>query len=307
MKIRILSLTMLAIAAPVQAAGPFSVTELGRSFYRLDDAVKALGGGDGTIVIAPGRYPECAVVASGNVTFRAVTPSTAIFNGGACEGKATLVLRGASAVVDGLVFQNVHVADRNGSGIRLEHGDLTVERATFRDSEQGILTADDPAGTIRISHSTFSGLGGCPGGMCSHSVYVGGYARLLVDHDRFERGTGGHYVKSRAVHTEVLDSSFDDSHGRATNYMIDLPSGSTGTVRGNEFVVGADKENRSAMITVAAEARTNASAGLVIEGNKASRAPGVSFPTVFVADWSHEPLRIGTNTLGSGIKPFETR
>ncbi len=294
-------------AAFAQSAGPFSVPELHRSFYRLDDAVKALGGGDGTIVIAPGRYPDCAVITGGSITIRASTPSSAIFDGGACEGKATLVVRGSNATIDGLVFQDVRVADHNGAGIRLEHGDLTVERSTFRNSEQGILTADDAAGTVRVSHSTFSGLGGCPGGMCSHSIYVGGYGLLAIDHSRFERGTGGHYVKSRAARTTVTDSSFDDSAGRATNYMIDLPNGSTGTISGNEFVVGQDKENHSAMIAVAAEARVNPSAGLIIDGNKASRATGVAFSTVFVADWSHEPLKIGSNTLGSGIRMFETR
>jgi hypothetical protein len=298
---------LLATAASAQSAGPFAVAEIGRSFYRLDDAVKALGGGDGTITVAPGRYSECAVVTGGNVAIRAATASTAIFDGGACEGKATLVLRGDSATVEGLVFQNVRVADRNGSGIRLEKGDLVVERSTFRNSEQGILTADDAAGVIRISYSTFSGLGGCPDGMCSHSIYVGGYGRLTIDHARFERGTGGHYVKSRAIRTEVTDSSFDDSQGHTTNYMIDLPNGSVGAITGNEFVMGRDKENHSAMITVAAEARANPSAGLSIAGNTASRAPGVTFPTVFVADWSHEPLKIGANTLGSGIRAFEPR
>ena len=49
-----------------------------------------------------------------------------MFDGGACEGKATLVLRGRSARVDGLVFTHVRVADGNGAGIRIEQGDLEV-------------------------------------------------------------------------------------------------------------------------------------------------------------------------------------
>lgn len=279
----------------------------GKAFSRLHDAVRALGGGDGQILIADGRYADCAVVDAGNVSFQAITPSAVIFDGGACEGKATLVLRGASATVDGIVFENIRVADRNGAGIRLERGDLTVTRSTFRDSEQGILTANDPAGSIRIERSTFSGLGGCPDGMCSHSIYVGGYARLTVSRVRFERGTGGHYVKSRAPFNAVTDSSFDDSAGRATNYMIDLPAGSVGSVARNVFVQGRDKENYSAFIAVAAEARDNPSKRLSIVDNDARIAPGVSRNTVFVADWSHEPLSIDRNTLGPGIKPFETR
>ncbi len=304
---RSLALVLLASPALAQSGGSFRVEESGRSFYRLDDAVKSIGEGSGTITVAPGRYPDCAVFGGANLTIRAATPSTAIFEGGACDGKGTLVLRGLSATVDGLVFKGIRVPDRNGVGIRLEKGDLTVARATFLDSEQGILTADDPGGSITIERSTFSGLGGCPGGMCSHSIYVGGAGTLTVNRVRFERGTGGHYLKSRAARTIVTDSSFDDSAGRETNYAIDLPNGSTGRIAGNVFVVGKNKENHSAIIAVAAEARANPSAGLVVEGNDASIAPGAGFGTTFVADWSHEPLKIGTNKLAAGIKVTDSR
>ena len=300
---------ILLVATPLlaQPGGNFRVEETGRVFYRLDDAVKSLGAGSGTIVVAPGRYADCAVFVGANITIRAAEPSTAIFEGGACDGKGTLVLRGLSATVDGLVFKGIRVADRNGVGIRLERGNLTVTRSTFIDSEQGILTNDDPANTITIERSTFSGLGGCPDGMCSHSIYVGRAGTLTVNRVRFERGTGGHYVKSRATRTIVTNSSFDDSAGRETNYAIDLPNGSTGRIAGNVFVVGKNKENHSAIIAVAAEARANPSAGLVIEGNDASIAPGAGYPTTFVADWSHEPLRIGPNKLGAGVKVTDSR
>jgi len=161
---------------------------------------------------------------------------------------------------------------------------------------------------IRVDRSTFSGLGRCDRGLsCAHGIYVGHYGALVVTRSRFERGNGGHYLKSRANRIEVTDSSFDDSKGRTTNYMIDLPAGAIGTIARNMFVQGLDKENHSAMITVAAEARENPSHGLAVSGNTASLAPGVSWSTVFVADWSHEPLAVGANQLGKGIRAFETR
>jgi hypothetical protein len=310
MKIRLAALGLI-VAAPLgaqQAAAPFTIQETGRGFYRLDDAVKSVGNGDGTIVIAPGRYKDCAVVDAGRVAFRAQQPGTAVFDGGTCEGKAALVLRGRDAAVDGIVFQNMRVPDGNGAGIRLEKGPLTVLNTMFRDSQQGILTADDPRATIRIDRSTFSNLGSCANSAgCAHGLYVGRYGSLVVTRSRFERGAGGHYLKSRAVHIDVRDSSFDDTGGKATNYMIDLSAGATGTITGNTFVQGKDKENHSAFITVAPESRDNPSAGLTIAGNQASLAPGVSWTTVFVADWSHEPLRTGPNQLTKGITPFETR
>lgn len=306
---RMLFLCAALAAAPLAAQGnaPFVIAESGEGFSRLADAVRQVGEYQATILIAPGTYRDCAVQEAGYITYKARQPGTAVFSGGACEGKATLVLRGAGAAVEGLVFQNIRVPDRNGAGIRLERGDLEVSQTTFRNSEQGILSANDANGAISVDRSTFSGLGGCPDGMCSHSIYIGATGSLSVTRSRFERGTGGHYVKCRAPQVEISNNSFDDSNGTSTNYMIDLPAGATGSITGNFFVQGRSKENWSAFISVAPEGSDNPSAGLAISGNEARLAPGVNRQTVFVADWSREPLRLGANTLGPGLKAFERR
>ncbi|TVV74887.1 right-handed parallel beta-helix repeat-containing protein [Sphingomonas solaris] len=311
MKIILALLAATTLTGPVLAQGrpaPFTIEATGKGFYRLDDAVRSIGDGDAVIRIASGTYRDCAVQEGGRIAYRAIEPGKAVFDGTTCEGKAALVLRGRDAVVDGLVFQNMRVPDGNGAGIRLEKGPLLVRNAVFRNSEEGILTADDPASAITIDRSSFSGLGRCDRGLsCAHSVYVNAYGSLTVTRSRFERGQGGHYLKSRARRIAVSDSSFDDTRGHTSNYMIDLSTGATGTIAGNTFVQGADKENHSAFITVAPEGRDAPSAGLAVVGNKASLAPGITWPTVFVADWSHEPLTLSANQLGKGIKPFETR
>lgn len=305
------ALIALAGASQVVAQAttlPFTIEGSGQGYWRLEDAVKAIADRTATIVIAPGTYHDCASQHAGDISFRAAKPGSVIFDGKICDGKAALVLHGRGARVEGLIFQNMRVPDGNGAGIRIETGNLVVSNSWFRNSEEGILSADDPASSITIDHSTFSGLGRCDRGLsCAHSIYIGNYGRLTVTHSRFERGAGGHYVKSRAAQTFVLDSSFDDSGGHTTNYMIDLPAGSIGQISGNSFVQGHDKENHSALITVAAEARDHPSAGLVITNNSASQAPGADWPTVFVADWSHEPLKIGVNRLSGRIQRFETR
>ncbi len=293
--------------AIAQQSGPYTVAATGRSYDRLQDAVNAIGAADGAIRIAPGRHSDCAVQQQGRVVFIAAQPGTAIFDGGACEGKATLVLRGTAAHVEGLIFQNIRVADRNGAGIRLEKGDLSVKQSWFRDSEQGILSGNDSAGEITVEKSTFTRLGGCPDGMCSHSIYIGDYGSLTVNRCRFEAGTGGHYVKSRAARISVTQSSFDDSAGRETNYMIDLPGGAGGAITGNVFVQGRNKENYSAFITVAPEGKTHPSNGLQIADNDARIVPGVTRETFFVADWAGDPIAIGNNTLGAGVARYQRR
>ena len=293
-------------AAPQDA--PYTVAESGRGFARLQDAVDAIGGGMGTIRFAPGRFADCAVQSAGEVAYVAATPGQSVLDGAICEGKAALVLRGRSARIEGLVFANMRVPEFNGAGIRIEQGNLAVSQAWFRDSQQGILSAHDHGGTITVDKSTFTRLGTCEGaGGCAHSIYVGEYGALTVTRSRFEAGRGGHYVKSRAAKVAVLNSSFDDSSGRGTNYMIDLPGGASGRIAGNWFVQGPNKENHSAFIAVGAEARANPSAALVVEGNDARFAPGVTWPSVFVADWTGEVRQIGQNALAARLVRYEKR
>lgn len=307
-------LAALAVAAIPAAAvfaqdgAAFTVVETGRGFNNLQDAVDAIGGGTGTIAVAAGMHRQCAVQSAGSISYMASEPGQAIFEGATCEGKAALVLRGRDANVSGLVFRRMAVADFNGAGIRLEQGNLTVAQSWFLDSQQGILTGNDANGRIVIDKSTFSGLGTCEGaGGCAHSIYIGDYGHLRVTRSRFEKGRGGHYVKARAKRVEVASSSFDDSAGSSTNYMIDLPAGATGQITNNWFVQGQSKENYSAFIAVGAEQKLHNSDGLQIAGNDARLAPNVRRNTIFVADWSGANLDIGPNNLGSGLGRFERR
>lgn len=285
---------------------PYRLAETGKAYGSLAAVVARIGNGSGTIEVQPGIWRDCVVQEGGTITYRAVTPGTAIFDGGVCEGKGTLVLRGRSARVEGLIFQNIAVSDENGAGIRLERGNLAVVNSLFRDSQQGILSAQDASGQIVVDKSSFARLGICESD-CAHSIYIGDYGSLTVTRSRFEQGQGGHYIKSRASRVSITDSSFDDSNGNGTNYMIDLPGGASGEITRNIFVQGQNKENWSAFIAVAAEGRSYSSDGLQIFGNSASLAPGVSRNTWFVANWSRDRIPLGQNQLGKGLSPYDQR
>jgi hypothetical protein len=308
---RILPLIALALTAPAaaqQKRAPFTIAETGEGFATINDAVQSVRMGTATILIASGVYHQCTVQQGGNITFKAAQPGTAIFEGTACEGKAAFVLRGQRSTIDGLVFRGIQVSDGNGAGVRTEMGDLTVTNSTFLDSQEGILGGEPNGQRIIIDHSTFAGLGQCDQSPdCAHAIYLANQGSVTITNSRFERGTGGHYVKLRVPHTTISDNSFDDTAGRKTNYMIDLPEGGTGLISGNTFVQGREKENWTAFIVVAAERKTYSAAGLRVEGNVASLAPGETRSPAFVADYSHDRLALGTNRLGAGIRAFETR
>jgi len=303
----IVALSATAINAQGSGAA-FTITETGRSYATLQEAVNAVGNTRATITIAPGTYRQCAVQQAGVITFVSEKAGAAIFEGVACEGKATLVLRGGGAEVRGIVFRGISVADGNGAGIRLEKSNLNVANTWFLDSQQGILTADDPQSQIYIVRSTFSGLGTCEHSAgCAHSIYIGNYGSLTVKESRFEQGRGGHYVKARVANVTIANNSFDDANGRATNYMIDLPAGSRGSITGNWFVQGRDKENYSAFIALGAEDQLHSSNGLSVTGNEARFVPGLRRSTVFLADWDGAQVKLSGNALAEGLKAYERR
>jgi len=293
-------------AQPVPDA--FTVTETGRSYDTLQEAVDAVGNARATIRIAPGTYRQCVVQQAGVIIYEAPEPGSVTFMARACEGKAAFVLRGIGAEVRGITFSNMKVPDGNGAGIRLEKGALNVAHARFQDSQQGILTANDPTGRIFITRSTFTGLGTCENSAgCAHSIYIGNYGSLTVRESRFERGMGGHYVKARSAEVVIENNSFDDANGKATNYMIDLPAGSIGRIADNWFVQGRDKENYSAFIALGAEDLLHSSDGLEVVNNEARFVPGLSRTSVFLADWTASRVVMRGNRLAAELKEYEQR
>jgi hypothetical protein len=293
-------------AQPVPDA--FTVVESGQRFATLQEAVNAIGNARGTIRIAPGTYRQCAVQEAGVIVYEAPEPGSVIFKARDCEGKAAFVLRGIGAEIRGITFTGIRVPDGNGAGIRLEKGALNVAHARFENSEQGILTADDPTGRIYITRSTFTGLGTCENSAgCAHSIYIGNYGSLTVRESRFERGMGGHYVKARSREVVVENNSFDDANGKGTNYLIDLPAGSVGRIADNWFVQGRDKENYSAFIALGAEDLLHPSDGLEVVGNEARFVPGLSRSSVFLADWTGSRIVMQGNRIAGGIKQYEAR
>ncbi len=307
------ALTLVASPAPAQQAyvpgNPYLVVETGHRYNRLQDALFAIGDGKATIRIDPGRWDDCGVQIAGDVTFEAKVPGKTMFYGPRnCEGKAALVLRGRASTVTGIIFADLRSTEGNVAGIRLEKGSLHVSQSWFHDSDEGILGNNDPKASVTVENSTFTRLGRCGGyAPCAHAIYINFYASVAVSHCRFEGGRGGHYLKSRAARIVATDNSFDDTQGRDTNYMIDLPAGATGRIAGNWFVQGPRKENSTALIAVAAEERHQPSAGLVIAGNVARLAPGAPRGAFFVADWSGDRRALGDNEIAAGIEKYQRR
>jgi hypothetical protein len=251
-----------------------------------------------TITLPDGRYRDCAVITQDRLTLVAAHAGKAVIDGGICEGKAALVARGNFLVVDGVLFKNMRTPDINGAGIRHEKGLLFVKNATFYNNQNGILTHAGADIELNISNSLFARNGSCEGqGGCAHSIYVGEIKKVSIANSRFSLASGGHFLKSRALTTQVLNSTFDDKDGIAS-YLIDLAFGSAGEIRNNRFHKGINARNRLCIIRNGAEGTQHASAQLAITGNQVvSDLPA----TIFVYNDAKEKILIRVNKLTGTI------
>ncbi|MDO9488059.1 MAG: right-handed parallel beta-helix repeat-containing protein, partial [Sphingomonadaceae bacterium] len=248
-----------------------------------------------TITIMPGVYEDCAVVSRGNLTIRAMVPGSVTFSKKVCEGKAGLVLRGDEATVEGLHFTGYTAHDGNGAGIRLEKGNLYVRSSIFDGSDTGVISGNNQPGQATIERSIFRQLGRCRPDNCSHSVYMGRFAALTVRDSLFEEGRGGHYIKARVKKVDIRDNLIDDTKGTRTNYLIDLPEGAVGEIRGNALIKGTQGENKCCAIVVSAEFREN-DASVLVDGNQFANL--ADRPVILLGDYKGQ-ARLGSNeTLG---------
>ena len=189
-------------------------------------------------------------------------------------------------------------------GIRIEEGDLQVSQVCSSTARRNPLR-QRPERTITIDYST-SAARQASRRQRRPFAHVGHYGALRITNSRFGAARAA-TISSRSPRAEILNNSFDDSQGRDTNYLIDLPEGAVGRIAGNTFVQGVGKENYGTLIAIHAEEGANPSAGLVIEDNIASVAPGFQWTTVLVGDWSGEALVMRNNRLGPRITAFERR
>lgn len=274
---------------------PIRLTMAGKSYDNLGRALYEAQAGE-TVTIMPGEYRDCGVVSTSNVTVRALVPGSVTLNGKSCEAKAALILRGDGATVEGLRFRNIRVADHNGAGVRVDKGSATIRASIFEDSENGILANAISGAAVTVERSVFRRLGFCPPDRnCAHSIYIGRIGQATIRDSLFEQGRGGHYIKLRATNVELTGNLVDDSAGRGASYLVELPNGAAGAIRGNTLVKGPGAENRCCAIVVGAEGVKQPSS-VVVSDNVAVNL--TDRPVIFLADVSGEARMSGNRLQG---------
>jgi hypothetical protein len=153
----------------------------GNSQIRTIAEAAAMAQDGDTVVIAPGEYyGDVATWRQDRLTIRAGAGGRVklIAAGSHAGGKGIWVISGGRVTVEDIDFVGARVPDRNGAGIRFEKGHLLVKRCSFKDGENGILTAADPNATLEIENSEFGNNG--DGSGSTHNLYVGDIGMLKL-------------------------------------------------------------------------------------------------------------------------------
>ncbi|MBL8379808.1 MAG: hypothetical protein JNM79_18205 [Burkholderiales bacterium] len=222
-----------------------------RALRSLAAAAAQARDGD-TIEVDAGDYAgDTSVWTHDRLVIRAVGgPVRLLASGQAAEEKAIWVVRGGAIRVEGIDFIGARVRDRNGAGIRLERGRLTLEECGFFDNENGILTSGHQASELVIERCRFGGNGAGDGQ--SHNLYVGAIGRLSVRASWFYGARVGHLLKSRALTSLIAYNRFVDGDDGHASYELEFPWGGMVRVLGNLIQQSATTQN-STMLSFGAE------------------------------------------------------
>ena len=156
------------------------------------------------------------------------------------------------------------MTDDNGAGVRYEVGNLTIDNCYFHDNQDGLLAADNPAGSITITNSQFAHNGAGDG--LTHNLYVGQVGTLTITNSYFHDAVVGHEIKSRALNTIIQGSSIVDGPTGTASYSIDLPNGGNDTIS-NDFIEQGPRSENPAIIHFGGEGTVYAGSSLSISNN----------------------------------------
>lgn len=248
-----------ATLAPAQASVPAGSTACdtaaGRVLnvgagqtYAVPSAAAAVAQDGDVIRIAAADYRgDVTTWRRNNLTICGVGGRARLFaDGNSADGKGIWVVSGSNVTVDSIEFRNARVNDRNGAGIRAEHGGwLRVRNSGFFDNENGILT-HNVAGTSLVIEGCEFARSVVAGGL-GHNLYVGRIDRLTVTGSHFHEATVGHNLKTRARESIIENSYLMDGPTGSSSYLADFAEGGRVVLSGNLFHKGPNAQNPSAI------------------------------------------------------------
>ncbi len=200
---------------------------------------------------SPEYFRQTAVVT------KATTLSGVVVNGqrprvrfmGAAEGKGGLLVKGAKLTIENVeLWEAASVSSGNGAAIRFEAAggvpcDILARNVAFRYNENGLLGPDlvTGGGVIELVDCEFDRNGRMGSGQ-EHGIYIGKAAHLIVNRCHFHDTYTGHELKSRAVKSTLINSTFGSPESRAS-YEAEFPNGGDVSIARCTFIQSPRTDN----------------------------------------------------------------
>jgi len=242
-------------------------------------AIKVAKNGD-TIKILSGVYKnDYATINQNDLTIEGVDGFAHLTSTGLIPGgKAIWVVNGNNVTLRNLEFSGARVADKNGAGVRLQNGSMTLDNDYFHDNEMGLLTSNRPTIRLVVKNSEFSrNIQDYPvTNELSHNIYVGAIAQFIMENSISRGAEYGHAVKSRARNTIIKNSRIFDEGKISASYLIDLPNGGVALIENNYLYRNRGAQN-TALISYGAEGMKYKRNALTIQYNTAINEAGMAF------------------------------
>ncbi|MGE4063741.1 MAG: hypothetical protein AB7E79_10290 [Rhodospirillaceae bacterium] len=239
LRLAALSTTFLVCAAGAANAADILVGPT-RTVKSLAAGVAAARAGD-RVLLDAGTYLNDTAIVNVPITIEgAGTGATLSITAPIGNGKGILVVN-ANLTVRNVTFQGAQVVDKNGAGIRLQSGAVTVMNSSFINNQNGILTNPNPAATLNINGSRFTGNGNNDG--YTHSIYSNEIGQLTISGTTFSGQRLGHSIKSRALKTTIVQTVIEDGVTGTSSYAIDMPNGGVAVIDGLTVTQGTKTTN----------------------------------------------------------------
>lgn len=242
-------------------------------------AIKQAKDGD-TIKIISGIYEnDYAIINQDNLTIEGVNGLAHLKSSGRVPGgKAIWVTNGENIIVRNIEFSGAKVPDKNGAGIRMQRGSLTLVNCYFHDNQMGLLTSNNPKAILIVENSEFSHNVLTPPQLNNpaHNIYVGAISQFTLENSISRGAQYGHNVKSRARNTLIRNNRIFDEGKISSSYLIDLPNGGIAFIENNYLFKNKGKQN-NAVISYGAEGMKYGGNSLEIKYNTAINEEGLAF------------------------------
>lgn len=294
-----------AAAAPPPAAEKAPVRALTRTITvgpqgdvrTIAEAARRARDGD-IVEVRAGEYAgDVAAWPQRRLTIRAVGGRAVLKAAGkSAEGKGIWVIRNGHFEIEGFDFVGARVSDRNGAGIRFEHGTLIVRDSRFLDNDNGILTSNDGKATLIVEGSLFSGNGHGDGR--SHGIYAGRIERVEVRGSWFRNGRVGHLLKTRARENIVEYNRLTDEEGDSS-YELEFANGGRALVVGN-LIEQSPRTDNPVIVSYGAEGYKWPVNELVMSHNTVVNRLSEGGTFVRVREGAVETVLVGNVWAGSG-------